>query len=175
MKNIFIAALTGETPNLTKFHHTGVGKINASTRTTELILKYKPSKIINYGTAGSLIKELSGIVKCTSFVQRDMDARGLMNFKLGETPFDKLSLIKFGKGGKTCGTGDNFVKKNIEIDCDVVDMEAYAIAKIAKIYKIKFECYKFISDYANNNSDKDWINNCKKGAFLFSKIYPECK
>ena len=30
MKQIFIAALKEETPNLDKFHHSGVGKINAS-------------------------------------------------------------------------------------------------------------------------------------------------
>ena len=29
MKSIFVAALKEETPALNKFHHTGVGKINA--------------------------------------------------------------------------------------------------------------------------------------------------
>ena len=92
---IFIAALPAETPNLINFHYSGVGKINATMKVLELIRNYKPYKIVNYGTAGSISKELSGLIKCTSFVQRDMDARGLMDFKLGETPFDQISTISF--------------------------------------------------------------------------------
>ena len=37
MKTIFIAALKEETPELNKFHHTGVGKINASMKLMELL------------------------------------------------------------------------------------------------------------------------------------------
>ena len=40
-------------PNF-KIHYTGVGKINASIKTLEIIKDYSPSQIINYGTAGSL-------------------------------------------------------------------------------------------------------------------------
>jgi adenosylhomocysteine nucleosidase len=48
-------------------------------------------------------------------------------------------------------------------------MEAYAIAKICKKENIKFRCFKFISDEANENAKPDWIENCKKGAVLFSE------
>jgi nucleoside phosphorylase len=51
METIFVAALKEETPNLNNFHHTGVGKINASIKLMELINIYKPTQIINYGTA----------------------------------------------------------------------------------------------------------------------------
>ena len=170
---IFIAALQDETPNLKNFHYSGVGKINATIKVLELIKNYKPNKIINYGTAGSTSKELSGLIKCTSFVQRDMDARGLMNFKLGETPFDKISTISFKGEGYICGTGDSFAQSSIEINCHVVDMEAYAIAKVCKLKGIEFECYKYISDYVNENSDQDWQKNCAKGAKLFGLKFPE--
>tara|TARA_B100000212_G_scaffold20598_1_gene13693 strand:- start:78 stop:617 length:540 start_codon:yes stop_codon:yes gene_type:complete len=170
---IFIAALQDETPNLKNFHHSGVGKINATIKVLELIENYKPNKIVNYGTAGSTSKELSGLIKCTSFVQRDMDARGLMNFKLGETPFDKISTISFEAEGYICGTGDSFAQSSIEIKCDVVDMEAYAIAKVCKLQGIEFECYKYISDYVDENSDQDWQKNCAKGAKLFGLKFPE--
>ena len=174
IQKIFIAALKKETPNLKKFYHTGVGKINAAIKLMELINLYNPKKIINYGTVGSLNKSLNGLIKCTIFKQRDMDARGLLNFELGETPFDPISTIKFSEYGYICGTGDNFVKDKCEIKCDVVDMEAYSLAKICKIYNIEFECYKFISDYANNNANDDWINNYSKGAKLFAIKFPEC-
>ena len=92
MKIIFVAALKEETPSLHKFHHTGVGKINATMKLMELINLHKPTQVINYGTAGSFKIEISGLVECTTFVQHDMDARGLLDFKLGETP-----LIQFLK------------------------------------------------------------------------------
>ena len=37
METIFVAALKEETPELNKFYHTGVGKINASIKLMELI------------------------------------------------------------------------------------------------------------------------------------------
>ena len=112
METIFVAALKEETPKLSKFHHTGVGKINASIKLMELINVYKPNQIINYGTAGSFKKEISGLIECTSFVQHDMDARGLLDFKLGETPFDPISKIILSDKGYICATGDRFVKNN---------------------------------------------------------------
>ena len=175
MKTIFVAALKEETPKLNKFHHTGVGKINASIKLMELIQLLKPTHVINYGTAGSLTKEISGLVECTNFVQHDMDARGLLNFKLGETPFDSISTITISNEGYTCGSGDRFVKSQLEIECDIVDMEAYALAKICKIYNISFKCYKYISDYANDESSHDWMENCHKGANKFISLYPNCK
>ena len=175
METIFVAALKEETPKLNKFYHTGVGKINASIKLMELIKLYKPTQIINYGTAGSLKKNISGLIECTTFVQHDMDARGLLNFKLGETPFDPISEITFSNSGYICGTGDKFVKNQLELNCDIVDMEAYALAKICHINKIKFKCFKYISDYANEDSSNDWIENCHKGARDFLSLYPNCK
>ncbi|MDC0194972.1 5'-methylthioadenosine nucleosidase [Alphaproteobacteria bacterium] len=175
MKTIFVAALKEETPELNKFHHTGVGKINASIKLMELIQLHKPTQVINYGTAGSLKREISGLVECTNFVQHDMDARGLLNFKLGETPFDPISKITISNEGYTCGSGDRFVKSQLEIECDIVDMEAYALAKICNIHNIEFKCYKYISDYANDDSSNDWIENCHKGSRDFISLYPNCK
>ena len=175
MKTIFVAALKEETPELNKFHHTGVGKINASIKLMELINLHKPSQVINYGTAGSLKSEINGLVECTTFIQHDMDARGLLNFKLGETPFDAISTITISNEGYTCGTGDSFVKSQLEIACDIVDMEAYALAKVCKIHDIEFKCYKYISDYANDDSSYDWIANCHKGANHFLSLFPTSK
>jgi adenosylhomocysteine nucleosidase len=97
-----------------------------------------------------------------------MDARGL-NFALGETPFDEIKEIILSENGYSCGSGDTFVTSNIKMNVDVVDMEAYAIAKVCKKENIKFRCFKFISDEANKNAKSDWFENCKKGAALFSE------
>ena len=175
MVKIFVAALKEETPELSKFHHTGVGKINAAIKLIELIHLYEPTQVINYGTAGSVKREISGLIECTTFIQHDMDARGLLDFKLGETPFDPISKITLSNEGYICATGDRFVKNKLEMDCDIVDMEAYALAKICKIKNIDFKCFKYISDYANEQSSNDWKENCHKGANDFLSLFPNCK
>ena len=167
MNKLFIAALKEETVGLNYFYHVRVEKINATYNLIKLIQEHKPSEIINYGTAGAIKKELSGIVECTKFYQRDMDVRGLLDFKLGETPFDTINEIINSEDGFSCGSGDSFVKDKIEMDIDLVDMEAYALAKISKLEGINFRCFKFISDNADDNATSDWMENCKKGAKLF--------
>ena len=173
MNKLFVAALKEETPGLNYFHHIGVGKINATYNVLKLINKFKPDQIINYGSAGAIKKGLSGIVECTSFYQRDMDARGLLDFKLGQTPFDNIKEIIMSNKGLSCGSGDNFVKNKVEMDIDLVDMEAYALAKVCKLENIKFRCFKYISDNADENATNDWIENCKKGAKLFQNKLKE--
>ena len=167
MNRIFVAALKEETPELNFFYHTGVGKINATYNLTKIIDKHKPNEIINFGTAGSANKDLKGLIECTKFYQRDMDASALMNLELGQTPFDDINEIINSNDGYSCGSGDNFVTELIAIKFDVVDMEAYALAKICKLENINFRCFKFISDNADETASRDWIENCAKGAKLF--------
>ena len=167
MNGIFVAALKEETPNLDFFYYTGVGKINATYNLTKIIDKYKPKEIINFGTAGATDKELNGIIECTKFYQRDMDVTGLMNLKIGQTPFDNINEIISSEIGYSCGSGDSFVTGKVPIKVDVVDMEAYALAKVCKLENINFRCFKFISDNADESASSDWIKNCEKGAKLF--------
>ena len=167
MSKLFVAALKEETVGLNYFYHVGVGKVNATYNLTKLIHEHNPSEVINYGTAGTIKKGLSGIVEVTKFYQRDMDVRGLLDIKLGETPFDNINEIFNSNKGYSCGTGDSFVNKQIEMDVDLVDMEAYALAKVCKLEGIKFRCFKYISDNADDSASIDWLENCKKGAKLF--------
>ena len=169
MDKLFIAAIKEETIGLDYFNHTGVGKINATYSTLRLINVHKPKIVINYGTAGAINSGLRGLVECTKFYQRDMDVRGL-DFKLGETPFDNIKEIITAENGCSCGTGDSFVNKKIDMQVDVVDMEAYAIAKVCKLENIEFKCFKYISDNANKNANIDWNDNLTLGANAFSKF-----
>ena len=151
---------------------TGVGKVNATYNLTKVLMDDRDEYdlVINYGTAGS--KVYNGIVDCTRFIQRDMDATPL-GFKKGETPFeDEPSMIDFshiknpiGKN-LTCYTGDSFATDLTPYD-DVVDMEAYALAKTCRNLEIDFVSYKYISD--NGNAD-DWEKNCGKGIEEFKKV-----
>ena len=169
MDKLFLAAIKEETVGLDYFKHIGVGKINAAYNTLKLIQIHKPKIIINYGTAGAINTKLKGIVECTKFYQRDMDVRGL-DFKLGETPFDKVKEIIISDSGYSCGTGDSFVNQKIEMEVDVVDMEAYAIAKVCMLENIEFKCFKYISDNADENANNDWNTNLALGAEAFAKM-----
>ena len=167
MNRIFVAALKEETPNLDFFYYTGVGKINATYNLTKIIDKYKPKEISNFCTAGATDKKLNEIIECTKFYQIDMNVTGLMNLKIGQTPFDNINEIISSEIGYSCGSGDSFVTGQVPIKVDVVDMEAYALAKVCKLENINFRCFKFISDNADESASSDWIKNCEKGAKLF--------
>ena len=170
---LLIIALKEELPRnlLPEFNieYCGVGKINATYKTLEIISKYEPKLIINFGTAGSLRKNLFGLHEVSHFFQRDMDARAL-GFKIGVTPFEERSVIDFGRTGLSCSSGDNFVSSPPELKTDLVDMEAYAIAKVCVLKNVQFMCFKYVSDNADESASKNWKANASLGATAFKDM-----
>ena len=164
MNDLILIALKAEAPELSfsmKVFYTGVGKVNAAMTAAELIAKHRPKRVINFGTAGGVTVK-SGFHQVSKFVQRDMMCCELGSLP-GQTPFEDTIIIDNGDG-LTCSTGDNFVtNSNLLIPADVVDMEAYAIAKVCKKHKIEFLCYKFVSDGANEDSLNDWRSTVSQG------------
>jgi len=163
--------------------YTGVGKVNATMHLLDRLTDYnfvRPELVINYGTAGSNKYKQGELVDCTKFVQRDMDATGF-NLEMGQTPFDDTPIIietksdfnPIGKNG-LCGTGDNFMtglkyiwyKKQLG---DIVDMEAYALAKVCNSYNIPFISFKYITDGADEDANVDWEENVGKGIIKFKE------
>lgn len=148
-----------ERANIPVFY-SGVGKINAAHKATELILKHKPRRLVNLGTAGSRKWPTETLVECRGFVQRDMDLTAVGG-KLGTTPFDEIAdlievptLTDLTKG--ICGTGDRIEVNDFTTTCDLMDMEAYALAKVCKRMGVEFTSIKFISDRSDENLVKDW-------------------
>jgi len=162
---IIMVAIKEEVPTLQNKSNlilTGVGKVNAAHATTKAILQYEnatgklPEIVINYGTAGSITRYMKGLVECTGFIERDMNCTPL-NFPKYETPFEDEGCL-IGEKGIVCGTGDSFVIDKDEFieDMQIVDMEAYAIAKVCKNLNVPFRSFKYISDEANEDAGKDW-------------------
>ena len=149
-----------------QIEYIGIGKVNAVFNTLNAIEKHSPHQIINFGTAGSLDTKIKGLVEASRFFQRDMDVSPL-GFEVGQTPFEQDIEITFGREGVTCGTGDKFVTSTPKLKTDIVDMEAFAIAKVCKLKNIDFRCFKYISDNANNEAKDDWVDNVSLGAELF--------
>lgn len=150
--------------------YTGVGKINATIHAIGACLDPFCTKVINYGTAGALNKDIIGqLINIGTVYQRDMDARPLA--ELGITPFEyDGGSIKISDSPYTLSTGDNFVKAMPELVTDAVDMEAYAIAKICKRMNKPFECYKYMTDFADEDSAIHWQENINKGIDKFLDI-----
>ena len=163
--------------------YTGVGKINATMNLVDRLSDYnyvKPKLIINYGTAGSHKYNKGEFVDCTRFRQRDMDV-SVLGFKRGETPFEKTppTMIEmetdFNPIGKNeiCNTGDSFVKDGKEytqgFQSEVLDMEAYALAKVCYHYNVPFISFKYITDGADERGADDWEENVGKGIVKFKE------
>jgi len=89
---------------------------------------------------------------------------------LGSTPFETGELnasIVLSDSNITLSTGDNFVMSTPELVTDLVDMEAYALAKSCKRFKAKFTCVKYASDFADENAADHWAENVSNGADKF--------
>jgi len=163
MNDLILIAIREEAPDLNhmmNLFYTGAGKVNAAITAGELIAKYRLKRIINFGTAGGITVG-TGLHECTQFVQRDMNCVGL-GCEPGQTPFE--TDVAIGTPGLTCSTGDNFVMDpQLLIPADLVDMEAYAIAKACEKYHVEFLCFKYVSDQANATANTDWRESVAHG------------
>lgn len=151
----------------------GVGKINAALSIKEAIEKHKPKLVINLGTAGGLTLKKGNFVECNMFVQHDMKCQAFGYGKF-ETPSDPINIIKttshFVKS-YIVGTGDTTVSSDIGLKgIDLVDMEAYSLAKVCYKENIPFRCFKFITDECNSTSLSDWKENSKLTKQYFENI-----
>ena len=150
---IVVSALASELPNALpqKILFTGVGKVNA----THIL---------------------------TTFIQGDMDC-GPLTEGSGITFGDDVAIsdvLNFGTDGLICRTQDQFIDEIESLDMlqhllegnkfNVVDMEAYALAKVCAYMNVDFICYKYVSDDANDEATTDWEDNVSKGEPLFYDI-----
>jgi adenosylhomocysteine nucleosidase len=152
-------------PNVSVYY-TGVGKVNAAIKATEVLSGLLPNfnaTVLNYGSAGSNTIPKGTLADCRYFIQNDMHTPF---GKTHETPFDseiypeiKEPTIEFGSG-YVCRTQDKF-EDNPQ---GIFDMEAYSIAKVCKIYGFDFRAYKYISDGGDVD---EWEENHSKGKELF--------
>lgn len=152
---------------------TGIGKINAAYHLMKGIVLYKPDIVINLGTAGSSVFNKGEVVSCNQFIQRDMLVEAL-GFEKFETPFsNEAPLLEYGIQLENyptgiCGSGDSFEMEHKNPEYNVIDMEAYALAKVCEREKLPFLCLKYISDGANDDAVSDWNAEVKKAS---GKLY----
>lgn len=184
---LVVTALQSELPNVSpdSILFTGVGKVNATYSLTKYLVEHPEIKtVINYGTAGKAYNVNKGeLIQCTTFLQGDMDC-GTLTGGPGVTYGDTdPSALQFGTEGKICRTQDQFVTDLSVLDMfehlvcyekfNVVEMEAYALAKVCYNMHRDFICYKYVSDDANTDDNGEWEENVDKGEPMFEKILVE--
>ena len=161
--------------------YTGLGKVNAALSLARKLASLRaqgalPPLVVNFGTAGSRTFATGSVIACREFVQRDMDVTGL-GFALGETPFESLpAKLSFpsvfsGVPEGVCGTGDRFETGAAGLACDVIDMEAYALANACLAENVPFASAKFISDGADESAANDWQASLPTAARAFMALY----
>lgn len=161
--------------------YTGLGKVNAAYRLGRALTLHRAAhgglpRVVNFGTAGSPTLPAGSIVSCHRFVQRDMDVSGL-GFPIGTTPFEDVphtlefpALFAHLPDG-VCGSGDRFETGRPVVSCDVIDMEAYALAKVCHLEGAEFGAVKFVTDGADGTASVDWQENLPRAARAFLELY----
>ena len=146
--------------------YTGVGKVNAAAALARRLAEIRCATaahpmVVNMGTAGSRSIPAHTLVACNRFAQRDMDVSG-MGLAPGVTPFDATPpVIEFPSvfpqlSQLLCSTADSFATHRHEIVGDVVDMEAFALARVCLSENARFACVKYITDGADSDSATHW-------------------
>lgn len=145
--------------------YTGIGKVAAAASLTKALVnqlkagKPLPRLIVNVGTAGSSIMPRQEVAVCTVFRQHDYDLGPLSHlFPQAEVhdlkPLLAEQELTLPALTHVCYSGDHFVTYSNQFP--VVEMEAYALAAIAKGLFIPFLALKYISDGTDSASPDDW-------------------
>lgn len=189
MKPLIVMALQQESQGAVdtlgcEMLYCGVGKVNATHQLTRRLVEASLQGrsypyVLNLGSAGSGTFSKGSLVAADRFVQRDMDVTGL-GFRWGETPFeDDPPIIELPRRFTQlphgiCGSGDSFLQGPPAMACDIVDMEAYALAKVCLRESIPFACVKYITDGADGSAHDDWQENLKHAGRAFAALLAGC-
>lgn len=140
--------------------------------------------VMNLGSAGSSYFERGAVVTCDAVVQRDMNCTPI-GFKPYVTPFEgeatQALLINQDRNGEDefgvptsishleflhpsltrCYTADSFIEDGNELADipHVVEMEAYALAKVCRQLGVSFAALKYVSDGSSSEASKEWTDN----------------
>lgn len=153
----------------------GIGKVNASFTTQALILKFNPTHIVNFGTAGGTngnarLFEYYIIAKCCQFdfdlsaidpvpagYIQDYNTVLFDNFTAGFDGFKKINLA----------SADRFSFDQKDIDaingnsCSLRDMEGGAIAQVCTANKVPLVMIKGVTDVYGHETGEFYKNLCK--------------
>ncbi|KGF18574.1 nucleosidase [Corynebacterium freneyi] len=158
---------------------TGIGRINATAALSETLARGPlPTTVLNVGTAGALhdgpSSGLHGVHRISRVVLHDFSHSAVRRLA-GADAYPPIVLDapadEAGEGpssstaetGKALATGDLFVEDSatrarLAATADLVDMEGYAIAWVARRYGVPVELIKLVSDPADESAGTLWVD-----------------
>ena len=165
MKKSSIPATLG--PHKISVCYTGLGKVRATAAAYQQLTQSSFDLAINLGTCGSHRFEVGTLVEAMSFVERDVDLSAV-GIPVGFFPGAEGKIVSQKKYLKNlpsaiCGTGDRIDLVPPRVDCDIYDMEAFALAFVCKKLSVPLVVIKFISDSSVENVGTQWKENLIRG------------
>ncbi|EKD28665.1 MAG: hypothetical protein ACD_79C00249G0002 [uncultured bacterium] len=156
---------------------TGYGKLNSAISLMKKLQDNQYDRIINIGICGAVKKDIPvfSIFEVSKVIEGDA-------YSPKKNNFINLNSVYPGKfKSAVLVTGDQPVlteehrNQVISLGGEVVDMECFALAKVAKSFNIPFFAFKIVSDHANEKTLEFVRNNvikasktlCEELQFLF--------
>lgn len=136
---------------------TGIGKVCAASALSAVLARQRPSRVVNLGTAGALRDGVSGTQVVGRVWQHDFDDDGV--FALTGEHFGEP--IDLRVDGPVLASGDAFIsggaaRERLAASADLVDMEGYAIARVARDFGLEVTLVKEVSDGAGEGAARTW-------------------
>ena len=182
MKNLFIASqfeadffLDGYTQvenNVYEKDHriiiTGIGLVNTAISCTKFFSKYPLSEedeYINIGIAGAVDPnlEIGEIIEAQSFSVFTPADLPESSKKIFSQAYPEINSGNLKIASSPAPVWDQkSCEKLKKQNASLVDMEAYAFAKVCTDFEIPFKVFKGISDHLQKNSQEEFLENAKR-------------
>ena len=145
--------------------YTGVGMIQSAYKTTEIIMKKRPERILNLGTVGSFQQPVGTVGEIHQVVHRGAYFQNMYKPIQLETV---TSLPRW-----ICGSADHIeIQSPVDPAFDVMDMELYAVAMICRQQKIPLSSIKVVSDSSGHQVKSEWEKNLQ---FAINRLHDTLK
>jgi adenosylhomocysteine nucleosidase len=144
---------------------TGVGKVNAAMAVAQTLSVRSPRSVVNIGTAGALRDGLAGTHVIGRVLQHDLDGAAIHAL----TGIHVNPVLEVATEGVTLATGDVFVsdaamRARLAEVAHLVDMEGYAVARVASAALIPVTLVKQVSDTADDRAGRSWKDSVEECA-----------
>ncbi len=182
MENVlFVAAVDAEAshvPDGAPLLITGIGTVPAAIELTNALASAEvlPERVINIGTAGALVDDLSGVFEISHVRKHDFHLDVLSDVSRYLLP----EVIELETSGKlptaSLATGDSFIsdtptRTRLAQDSELCDMEGYAIAAVCRKFGVPCTLLKQVSDTANEESYGTWASVLDRAAEQLAEAF----
>lgn len=156
---------------------TGIGKVKSAYYLTEALNRLQPDLVINIGTAGTVSHCVGDIFICRRFVDRDMQkVKGLgVDYRLDVSDLleKKGYCCHWQARDGVCNTGDSFLTGLVDVEGDVVDMEAYAQAWVCRAKEVPFVAVKYVTDVIGQDSVRHWEDKLSDACLALETFFEQ--